>query len=70
MKQQILEVLDKSTNNGMKAEEIMQLFNHRYDLVIAKWEDILSEYELSGHDMLYNAAGDMICPEEELNDGE
>ena len=23
MKQQILEVLDKSTNNGMKAEEIM-----------------------------------------------
>ena len=25
MKQQILEVLDKSTNNGMKAEEIMSL---------------------------------------------
>ena len=25
MKQQILEILDKSTNNGMKAEEIAQL---------------------------------------------
>ena len=25
MKQQILEVLDKSTNNGMKAEEIMEI---------------------------------------------
>lgn len=27
MKQKILEVLDKSTNNGMKAREIMELFN-------------------------------------------
>lgn len=25
MKQQILEILDKSTNNGMKAEEIMDI---------------------------------------------
>ena len=25
MKQQILEILDKSTNNGMKADEIMSL---------------------------------------------
>lgn len=25
MKQQILEVLDKSTNNGMKADEIMEI---------------------------------------------
>ena len=25
MKQQILEILDKSTNNGMKAEEIMKI---------------------------------------------
>ena len=25
MKQQILEVLDKSTNNGMKAEEVMEI---------------------------------------------
>lgn len=69
MKQQILEVLDKSTNNGMKAEDIMQLFNHRYDLVTSKWEDILSENELSAHDILYSVAGDMICPEGELNDG-
>lgn len=69
MKQQILEILDKSTNNGMKADEIMQLLNHRYDLVTGKWEDILSEDEPSAHDMLYNVAGDMICPEEDLNDG-
>lgn len=25
MKQQVLEVLDKSTNNGMKADEIMEI---------------------------------------------
>lgn len=25
MKQQILEILDKSTNNGMKADEIMEI---------------------------------------------
>lgn len=29
MKQQILEILDKSTNNGMKADEIME--------VVRKW---------------------------------
>lgn len=29
MKQQILEILDKSTNNGMKAEEIMELIRFR-----------------------------------------
>lgn len=69
MKQQILEVLDKSTNNGMKAEEIMQLLYRRYDLVVGKWEDILSEDELSAHDILHDVAGDMICPEEDLNDG-
>ena len=27
MKQKILEILDKSTNNGMKADEIMELIN-------------------------------------------
>lgn len=27
MKQQILDILDKSTSNGMKAEEIMELIN-------------------------------------------
>lgn len=29
MKQQILAILDKSTNNGMKAEEIMELLHNR-----------------------------------------
>lgn len=27
MKQQILDILDKSTSNGMKSEEIMELIN-------------------------------------------
>lgn len=27
MKQQILDILDKSTSNGMKAKEIMELIN-------------------------------------------
>lgn len=40
MKQQILEVLDKSTNNGMKAKEIMGLIemaiiHAQYDM----WEE-------------------------------
>lgn len=29
MKQKILEILDKSTNNGMKADEIMELIEHQ-----------------------------------------
>lgn len=69
MKQQILEILDKSTNNGMKAEEIMQLLYQRYDLVVGKWDDILSEEEMSANDILHDVAGDMICSEEDLNDG-
>lgn len=40
MKQQILEILDKSTNNGMKAKEIMSLIEMaitqaQYDM----WEE-------------------------------
>lgn len=69
MKQQILEILNKSTNNGMKAEEIMQLLYQRYDLVVGKWDDILSEEEMSANDILHDVAGDMICSEEDLNDG-
>ena len=68
MKQKILEILDKSTNNGMKAEEIMQLLEQRRRRVVSKWEMILSEDSRSGHDVLYPVADDMICPEDELED--
>lgn len=49
MKQQILEVLDKSTNNGMKADEIME--------IVRKWTvDNLN-------DVLYNDKdGDIGAP--------
>lgn len=49
MKQQILEVLDKSTNNGMKADEIME--------IVRKWTvDNLN-------DVLYNDKdGDISAP--------
>ena len=49
MKQQILDVLDKSTNNGMKAEEIME--------IVRKWTvDNLN-------DVLYNDKdGDINAP--------
>nr|DAM53858.1 MAG TPA: hypothetical protein [Caudoviricetes sp.] len=66
MKQQILEILDKSTNNGMKAEEIVQLLEQRRQDVIEKWEDILSEDEQSGYDVMYSVADDMVT--EELSD--
>lgn len=49
MKQQILEVLDKSTNNGMKADEIME--------ITRKWlvENL--------NDILYNGKdGDINAP--------
>lgn len=36
MKQQILDILDKSTNNGMKADEIMQLLEQRRKRVVGK----------------------------------
>ncbi len=66
MKQQILEVLDKSTSNGMKAEEIMRLLEQRRQRVVSKWEMILSEDERSGHDVMYSVADDMVT--EELSD--
>lgn len=49
MKQQILEILDKSTNNGMKADEIME--------ITRKWlvENL--------NDILYNGKnGDINAP--------
>lgn len=66
MKQKILEVLDKSTNNGMKVKEIMQLLEQRRQRVVSKWEMILSEDTRPGHDVMYSIADDMICPEEDL----
>lgn len=66
MKQQILEILDKSTNNGMKAEEIVRLLRQRRQDVIQKWEEILSDDERSGYDVMYSVADDMVT--EELSD--
>lgn len=66
MKQQILDILDKSTSNGMKSKEIMQLLEQRRQRVVSKWEMILSEDTRSGHDVLYPVADDMICPEGDL----
>nr|DAY10425.1 MAG TPA: hypothetical protein [Caudoviricetes sp.] len=49
MKQQILEVLDKSTNNGMKADEIME--------IVRKWTvDNLNDVLYDGED------GDISAP--------
>ena len=48
MKQQILEVLDKSTNNGMKADEIME--------IVRKWTvDNLNDILYDGKDGDINA---------------
>ncbi|MBF0971247.1 MAG: hypothetical protein HXK06_00065 [Actinomyces graevenitzii] len=66
MKQQILEILDKSTSNGMKAEEIVQLLEQRRQDVIEKREGILQEDERSGYDAMYSIADDMVT--EELSD--
>ena len=63
MKHQILEILDKSTSNGMKAEEIVQLFEQRRQDVIEKREGILQEDERSGCDAMYSIADDMVTEE-------
>lgn len=68
MKQKILEILDKSTNNGMKAKEIIELLEQRRQYVIEKWEEILSGDEQSGYDVMYSVADDMVT--EELSDEE
>lgn len=63
MKRQILDILDKSTNNGMKADEIVQLLKQRRQGVIEKWGNILSEDERSGYDVMYSVANDMVTEE-------
>lgn len=70
MKQQILEILDKSTNNGMKAEEIMELLEERAGDVAAKWMDILEDEEMSGDDVLHHVIHDMTCSQQEFDHGE
>ena len=47
MKQQILEILDKSTNNGMKADEIMRLLEQRQNIqdILIKLSELMQEYQ-------------------------
>lgn len=70
MKQQILEILDKSTNNGMKAEEIMELLHNREADVVAKWVDILDENDVQPIDLLHEVVADMTSDSKEFDDGE
>lgn len=59
MKQQILEILDKPTSNGMKAAEIMGMIEERAGDVAAKWMDILEDEEIPGDDVLHHVIHDM-----------
>ena len=70
MKQQILAILDKSTNNGMKAEEIMELLHNREADVVAKWVDILDENDVQPIDLIHEAVADTTSDSEEFGDGE
>lgn len=70
MKQQILAILDKSTNNGMKAQEIMDLLHNREADVVAKWVDILDENDVQPIDLLHEVVVDMTSDSEEFDDGE
>lgn len=70
MKQQILEILDKSTNNGMKAKEIMEMFENRAGDVAAKWMDILEDEEVSNDDVLHRVIHDMTCSQQVFDYGE
>lgn len=70
MKQKILAILDKSTNNGMKAHEIMKLLHNREADVVAKWADILDENDVEPIDLLREVVADMTSDSEEFDDGE
>ena len=70
MKQQILAILDKSTNNGMKAQEIMKLLHIREADVVAKWVDILDENDVQPIDLLHEVVADMTSDSEEFDDAQ
>ena len=70
MKQQILAILDKSTNNGMKVEEIMEMFENRAGDVAAKWMDILEDEEMTADDVLHRVIHDMTCSQQVFDYGE
>lgn len=70
MKQQILAILDKSSTNGMKAAEIMEMFETRAADVAAKWSDIIEDDEIPSGVVLHQALHDMTCSQQVFNDGE
>lgn len=70
MKQQILEILDKSTTNSMKATEIMNMLEERAGDVAAKWMDILEDEEIPGDEVLHHVIHDMTCSQQVFNHGE
>lgn len=70
MKNKILAILDKSTNNGMKAQEIMDLLHNREADVVAKWVDVLDENDVQPIDLLHEVVADMTSDSEEFDDGE
>lgn len=70
MKQQILEILDKSTTNGMKASEIMDLLEERAGDVAAKWMDIIEDDEVPSGVVLHQALHDMTCSQQVFDHGE
>ena len=70
MKQQILEILDKSTTNGMKAAEIMNMLKERVGDVEAKWMDILEDEEIPSGVVLHQALHDMTCSQQVFDHGE
>lgn len=70
MKQQIIAILDKSTNNGMKADEIMELIKDRAGDVAAKWSDIIEDDEIPSGVVLHQALHDMTCSQQVFDHGE
>lgn len=70
MKQQILEILNKSTTNGMKATEIMDMLKERAGDVAAKWSDIIEDDEIPSGVVLHQALHDMTCSQQVFDHGE
>jgi hypothetical protein len=70
MKQQILEILNKSTTNGMKSTEIMDMLKERAGDVAAKWSDIIEDDEIPSGVVLHQALHDMTCSQQVFDHGE
>lgn len=66
MKKEILDILDKSTSNSMKADEIVDLVSNLIAQSRDYWRDILDVEERNGDDVMWGLSSTMF---DAINEG-